>query len=162
MPNGEFRIMNEPLVNVMMITYNHAHYMKASGVLQQKVSFPIELVIGEDCSTDGTGNCFRPCEKASSHHSVLRRTEMSVEAEFVRTGKTCRASILPLMRDDYWHHADKLQKQVDYLEIPGMRACILSYDIYFVKKKKKDKGLSKYRKWEMPQATVADIVETKR
>jgi hypothetical protein len=49
--------MTEPLVSVHMITYNHSPYIAQAteGVLKQKVNFPIELVIGEDCSTDGKG-----------------------------------------------------------------------------------------------------------
>jgi glycosyltransferase involved in cell wall biosynthesis len=48
--------MTEPLVSVEMITYNHVFYIAQAieKVLQQKVDFPIDLVIGEDCSTDGT------------------------------------------------------------------------------------------------------------
>ena len=48
--------MTEPLVSVEMITYNHVFYIAQAieRVLQQKVVFPIDLVIGEDCSTDGT------------------------------------------------------------------------------------------------------------
>ena len=48
--------MTEPLVSVKMITYNHAPYIARAieGVLHQKTVFPFELVIGEDCSTDGT------------------------------------------------------------------------------------------------------------
>ena len=44
------------LVSVKMITYNHAPYIAQAieGVLQQRTNFPFELVIGEDCSTDGT------------------------------------------------------------------------------------------------------------
>ena len=49
--------MTEPLVSASMITYNHAPFIAQAieGVLQQKTSFPFELVIGEDCSSDGTG-----------------------------------------------------------------------------------------------------------
>lgn len=48
--------MPEPLVSVKMITYNHAPYIAQAieGVLMQKTNFLFELVIGEDCSTDGT------------------------------------------------------------------------------------------------------------
>ena len=48
--------VKEPLVSVKMITYNHASYIGQAieGVVGQKTTFPFELVIGEDCSTDGT------------------------------------------------------------------------------------------------------------
>ena len=48
--------MAEPLVSIHMITYNQAPYIGQAieGVLRQKVDFGVELVIGEDCSTDGT------------------------------------------------------------------------------------------------------------
>ena len=48
--------MPEPLVSIEMITFNHDPYIVQAieGVLMQKTNFPIELVIGEDCSTDGT------------------------------------------------------------------------------------------------------------
>ena len=44
------------MVSVLMITYNHELYIAQAieGVLMQKVDFEMELVIGEDCSTDST------------------------------------------------------------------------------------------------------------
>jgi len=44
------------MVSVEMITYNHGPYLAEAieGVIAQKTDFPIELVIGEDCSTDNT------------------------------------------------------------------------------------------------------------
>jgi CRISPR/Cas system CMR-associated protein Cmr1 (group 7 of RAMP superfamily) len=40
---------DNPLVSVCMITYNHESYIREAieGVLMQKTSFPIELIIGE-------------------------------------------------------------------------------------------------------------------
>ncbi|NVO85923.1 glycosyltransferase [Hymenobacter sp. P5252] len=43
-------------VDVAIITYNHESFIRQAidGVLAQKTTFPIRLVIGEDCSTDTT------------------------------------------------------------------------------------------------------------
>ena len=48
--------MTDPLVSVKMVTYNHAPFIAQAieGVLQQQTNFAFELIIGEDCSTDGT------------------------------------------------------------------------------------------------------------
>lgn len=48
--------MQTPLVSVVMTTYNHAPYLRQAieGVLAQQTPFDVELVLGEDCSTDAT------------------------------------------------------------------------------------------------------------
>lgn len=60
-------VMNKhPPVSVHMITFNHEPYIAQAieGVLMQKTDFPIELVIGEDCSTDRTRPWGRPWWRA--------------------------------------------------------------------------------------------------
>ena len=65
-------IMKDPLVSVFMITYNHEPYIARAieGVLQQETNFLIELVIGEDCSTDGTRDIVLDFQK--KHPNVIR------------------------------------------------------------------------------------------
>jgi glycosyltransferase involved in cell wall biosynthesis len=48
--------MNNILVSIASITYNHEKYISKAieGALMQKTNFSFEIVIGEDCSTDGT------------------------------------------------------------------------------------------------------------
>jgi len=43
-------------LSVAMITYNHERFIGQAieSVLAQNVNFDYEIVIGEDCSTDGT------------------------------------------------------------------------------------------------------------
>lgn len=50
------RLVLDPLVSVVMVTYNHEPYIAQAieGVLSHETDFPIELIIGEDCSTDRT------------------------------------------------------------------------------------------------------------
>ena len=50
-----------PLISVCMTTYNHAPYLRQAieSVLSQQTSFRVELVLGEDCSTDGTAELCR-------------------------------------------------------------------------------------------------------
>ncbi|MBR1524972.1 MAG: glycosyltransferase, partial [Lachnospiraceae bacterium] len=48
--------MNEPVLSVLFITYNHEKYLQKSldSVLSQQTDFDYEIVVGEDCSTDST------------------------------------------------------------------------------------------------------------
>lgn len=110
-----------PLVSVHMITYNHEAYIAAAieGVLQQETTFPIELVIGEDCSTDRTRDIVD--EYQSRHPDTIRiiTSEKNVggHKNYLRTVNACRGKYIAYCEgDDYWHHPQKLQIQVDYLE----------------------------------------------
>src|SRR5665647_776349 len=48
--------VSPPVASVLMLAYNHGRYIREAieSILQQKTSFPFELIIGEDCSTDDT------------------------------------------------------------------------------------------------------------
>src|SRR5690554_4111074 len=62
----------EPLVSVRVATYQHVKYIEQclDGILMQKTSFPIEVIVGEDESTDGTREiCI---EYAKKHPDKIR------------------------------------------------------------------------------------------
>ena len=110
-----------PLVGVNMITYNHAPYIAKAieGVLQQETNFPYELVIGEDCSTDGTREIVLDYQR--KYPDIIRvitsDQNVGMHKNGLRTQKACRGKYIAYCEgDDYWHHPKKLQKQVDYLE----------------------------------------------
>ena len=44
------------LVSIVCITYNHEPYLRQTldSFLMQKTSFAYEIILAEDCSTDGT------------------------------------------------------------------------------------------------------------
>ena len=113
--------MKEPLVSVKMITYNHEPYIAQAieGVLGQETSFPFELVIGEDCSTDGTREIVFDYQKKYPDIIRVITSDKNVGARKngLRTEKACRGKYIAYCEgDDYWHHPQKLEKQVDYLE----------------------------------------------
>ena len=110
-----------PLVSVHMITYNHEPYIAQAieGVLNQKTDFPIELVIGEDCSTDRTREIVLEYQKKYPDVIIVITSEKNVgmQKNNYRTAKACRGKYIAFCEgDDYWHHPLKLQKQVEYLE----------------------------------------------
>ncbi len=110
-----------PKVSVHMITYNHEGFIADAidGVLAQITDFPIEIVIGEDCSTDLTR---RICEDYRARHPGLIRLlysekNLGIQANSLRTFEACRGNYIAFCEgDDYWVNPHKLQRQVDHLD----------------------------------------------
>ena len=114
-------LSKNPLVSVNMITYNHEPYIAQAieGVVKQKTEYPFELIIGEDCSTDGTKAIVLEYQK--KYPDIIRvitsDKNVGMKKNGKRTTKACRGKYIAFCEgDDYWHRPDKLQKQVDYME----------------------------------------------
>lgn len=113
--------MQEPLVSIVTITYNHEPYIRKciEGVLMQKVNFPIEFIIAEDCSTDGT---LAICKEYAAKYPKLIKlitseNNVGAIANERRAMKAAKGKYIAFCEgDDYWTEPLKLQKQVDFLE----------------------------------------------
>jgi glycosyltransferase involved in cell wall biosynthesis len=111
---------SNPLVSVVLRTYGHAPFVAQAieSVLIQRTDFPFELVIGEDCSTDGTREIVeaygrmhpavvRPVlpEQNVGHGEMLRQALAATQGELIAY----------LDGDDYWSSTAKLARQVEFL-----------------------------------------------
>lgn len=108
-------------LSVLMITYNHERFIAEAleSVLAQRVNFDYEIVIGEDCSTDGTRKILMEFCRRYPNRIVplLRDKNVGAMRNFEATLAVCQGQYLALLEgDDYWTCEDKLQKQVDFLE----------------------------------------------
>lgn len=115
--------MITPVVAIWMITYNHEDYIVESvtGIVNQITNFPIQLFIGEDCSTDNTRNiCLSLKEKYSDRITLLLNPYNNIVQNSKNVYNACLGSgasyIAMCEGDDYWIDPLKLQKQVDFLE----------------------------------------------
>ena len=149
--------MNAPLVSVKMITFNHAPFIAQAieGVLRQKTKFPFELVIGEDCSIDGTREiAYRYQEKYPDIIRIVTSDQnVGMKKNGYRTTKACNGKYIAFCEgDDYWHHPGKIQKQVDYLEAnPDCGMIYSSYDVYHPESKRTIRDFIKYCNWQIPE-----------
>jgi glycosyltransferase involved in cell wall biosynthesis len=110
-----------PKVSVAMITYNHEKYIAQAieSVLMQQTSFPIELVIGEDCSTDNTRQVVKHYAKARPDivRPLLHENNLGVGRNLLDVFASCRGEYIAILEgDDFWTDPLKLQKQVDLME----------------------------------------------
>jgi glycosyltransferase involved in cell wall biosynthesis len=113
--------MQLPLVSVWLITYNHEAYIAEAieGVLRQQTDFAVELIIGEDYSTDGTRTIVQAYQARYPDRITLFLAEqnMGMVPILRPTYPMCRGKYVAMLDgDDYWTDPLKLQKQVDQLE----------------------------------------------
>jgi glycosyltransferase involved in cell wall biosynthesis len=111
------------LASIVCTTYNHGRYIEQAldGFLIQETSFPFEIVIHDDLSTDDTRDIV---DKYAARYPRIIRTIYQTENQYTR-GRTssliafaqCRARYIAFCEgDDYWTDAHKLQLQCDFLE----------------------------------------------
>jgi len=108
-------------VSVVITTYNQEAYIAQAveSVLMQEVDFDFELVVGEDCSTDRSREILLDYRKRYPDRVRLFLPEKNVGAKknFTSTVAQSRGKYVAMLDgDDYWTHAGKLQRQVDFLE----------------------------------------------
>lgn len=113
--------MHKSFMSICIITYNHEKYIRDSleSVLMQKINFPIEIVIGEDSSTDNTRKICEEYKNKFPEIIILRSAakNMGVMSNLTSTLKVCRGKYIAICEgDDYWTDPYKLQKQVNFLE----------------------------------------------
>ena len=110
------------LVSICCLTYNHAAYIREclDGFLMQRTDFPVEIIVHDDASTDGTQDILREYQARypDRFHLILQ-----TENQYSK-GVNVAQYFLPYIHgkyiafcegDDYWTDPDKLQRQVDFL-----------------------------------------------
>ena len=110
-----------PMVSICLITYNQEKYIDEciKGALAQKAEFPIEIVVGDDCSKDSTSKKLEAY--AIQHPDVIkynkRDANLGMHKNWVKTIKECTGKYIALLEgDDFWSDPEKLSKQVKLME----------------------------------------------
>jgi len=117
-------MQKKPLVTILSLAYNHAPYIRQAleSFVRQEVSFPIEVVINDDASSDGTADIIREYEK--SYPEIICPIYQK-ENQTVLGRNLIREILIPNIRgkyvaicegDDFWTDMQKLQKQATYME----------------------------------------------
>jgi glycosyltransferase involved in cell wall biosynthesis len=116
------------LVSICVQTYQHKNYIKEclDSLLNQRVDFEIEIVLGEDESDDGTREiCEEYAQEFPQIRLIKRKREDMISIDGRPSGRynyiknletTTGAYVAICEGDDYWMDPDRLQKQVDFLE----------------------------------------------
>lgn len=110
-----------PLLTVTMITFNHCRYLEKAilGVLNQKTDFDFKLLIGDDCSIDGSRDILLKYQKLFPSKIILKLPKSNLGANinsFSNRMLIKSKYICDNEGDDFWIDELKLQDQVEFLE----------------------------------------------
>jgi RimJ/RimL family protein N-acetyltransferase/glycosyltransferase involved in cell wall biosynthesis len=113
--------LHPPLVSVFSMVYNHEPFLKdfLEGLLCQKCDFDFEIVIGEDCSKDGSREILRDIKNKFPGKFILLLNKKNIGAvknQNLVLSKCTGKYIALCEGDDYWTNLFKLQKQIDILD----------------------------------------------
>ena len=105
----------------MCVTYNHGDYIEKTinGFISQKTSFPFEIIIGDDFSTDETPAIISRyyIDNKSIITPILRGKNIGGRHNLINCLEIAKGDYIALCEgDDYWIDDLKLQKQFDILE----------------------------------------------
>jgi glycosyltransferase involved in cell wall biosynthesis len=159
-------------LTVLLVTYNHAPYIETAieSVLMQETDFDFEVIVTEDCSTDGTREIVQRLAQAHPERIRVLLSERNLNNNsVVRRGlEAARGEYVAMLDgDDYWTSPHKLQKQVDFLhDHPECSACFHSVEVVYEVETgacNPHGGGPAQRKPDpkpRPMSTLADIVRT--
>lgn len=132
--------MEEIKVSVLVATYNQRDYIKdcLNGILSQKTTFGFEVLVNDDCSTDGTTEILQEYEK--KYPNLVKPVYQEENQYSKGTVRMLDDLLVPLAQgkyiaicegDDYWINDNKLQMQYDYMEAnPDCTFCFTDAYIY--------------------------------
>ena len=108
-------------VTVLMTAYNHEKFIAQAieSVLAQHVNFPIELIIGEDCSKDSTREIVESYQRQYPHliKAFLNTHNMGLFQNFFQLYEASLGEYVAIIEgDDFWTDLYKLRKQVRFLD----------------------------------------------
>ncbi len=157
-------------VTVVCIAYNQAKYIRQcmESIVSQKTDFPFELLIHDDCSTDGTTEIIREFEQ---NYPDIVKPLYEEENQYKKGNVMPSYLVLPHVKgeyvafcegDDYWDDPLKLQKQYDALQAnPDCHMCV--HRVKTVWENGEDAGISIPKKFSgtqtIPSKTFIRSVE---
>ena len=132
-------------VKIFITSYNQLEYLQecVDSILCQKTNFPYQVIVSDNCSTDGTLEYLETVKKKyqDKFTYIVGKQNGGAYINLLRIFKLIDTEYFALMcGDDFWIGEGRLQKQIDFLERnPQFSMC--SGQTYFKKEDEADSFL---------------------
>jgi glycosyltransferase involved in cell wall biosynthesis len=129
-------------ISVVVTSYNHEKYIARclEGILTQKGDFEMEIILGDDCSTDGTGQILDGYIK--NYPNIIQKLHheenLGIAKNLKRCLDACTGKYIAICEgDDYWISDEKIQGQMQLLEThPEYSMCFSALTLYYEQEEK--------------------------
>ena len=130
---------DEIMVSIVCNTFNHSKSIRNTleSFLNQKVNFGVEVLIHDDCSTDGTISIIK--EYQNRYPKIIKpifesvnQYSKGVDILAIQSRRVKGKYVAICEGDDYWSDDFKLSKQLDCLERSHNKIClhkVLKFDV---------------------------------
>ena len=152
----------KPLISVIVSSFNHEQYIAEcmEGILAQKGEFNLEIIVGDDRSTDSTLAIIKNYLDMFENSAVLIKyfadeDNLGITKNLERCLKACSGDYIAICEgDDYWLDNYKLQKQVMFLKThPECSFCFNDFYFYYQEK-------DEYSEFDQQQKLSKDVYST--
>ena len=113
----------EPMVSIVIPAYQHERTIREAvmSAVEQKTSFPVEILVGEDASADRTGEILREMQPSLPErvHILFREKNLGMgwNGNLLTLIRSAKGKYIAVLEgDDRWTFPEKLQRQVSFLE----------------------------------------------
>jgi glycosyltransferase involved in cell wall biosynthesis len=149
--------MTLPKVSVSIVCYNQKDYIGGclDSVLAQRTTFPYEVVVGDDCSRDGTREILEAFRRRHPNlvRVILQSHNVGSTQNYYDVVAACRGEYIAHLDGDDLMLPEKLEKQVRFLDTHP--ECVMVVHKVAITRGLDAKWLGKYPHIAVP--TITDI-----
>ncbi len=112
---------NKIKVSVCIVTYNQSKYIRQClvSLINQDCNFQYEIIVSDDCSTDGTQDIIRQLQSEYPHliKAFLHESNMGAYHNYLFAHQQAQGEYIAHVDGDDYYFPEKLRIQADYLTI---------------------------------------------
>lgn len=106
--------------SILIVSYNHEKFIAQAlqSACDQETDFPVEILVADDCSMDGTLAVVRRFQQTyPGKIKILESaTNLGITRNYERGLAACSGQYIAVLEgDDYWLSSDRLRTMVDFL-----------------------------------------------